>query len=78
MKRVISSFGFNGAEGDEHLMYVTIADQDLISEKIPMSHEHFELIKNAITRAHDIGVDNTAQLTKDAISSVLDFNKPYL
>ena len=67
MKRVISSFGFNGAEGDEHLMYVTIADQDLISEKIPMSHEHFELIKNAITRAHDIGVDNKVNVSSTCI-----------
>jgi len=76
MVKVISSFGFDGVKNE--LMHATINDHELISKPIPMSHEHFNIIRSAIKRAHDIGVDKTATLTKEALKGVLEFNKPYL
>lgn len=78
MSNVISSFGFNGVKGQEALTHATVNDIELIKESIPMSHEHFNLIRDAIKKSHDIGVDKTARLTKEALNGVLEFNKPYL
>ncbi len=69
---VISSFGFNGV--NDELMHVTIEDEQLIDECIPMSHDHFILIQRAIKRAHDIGVDKTIRRFEEAVK----INKPYL
>ena len=44
MDKVISSFGYNGIEGEESLTHVTINDIELIKEAIPKSNEHFALI----------------------------------
>ena len=74
MEQVISSFGFNGAEGKESLTHATICDEQLIDESIPMSHEHFQLIQKAIKRAHNIGVE---KMTK-VVESKLKFDKPYI
>jgi hypothetical protein len=75
MSEVISSFRYNGEEGKESLTQATINNIGLIKESIPMSYDHFLLVKNAIIKAHNIGVDKT---TKHTLEKMKDYNKLYL